>query len=804
MVYYDPLKPQKEEPTMKKLSLRRRAASAMLALILLLSAFPLAYAASYTCKMCDKDCKYTVLKEANCQEAGVVEYTCTNVDCDLVNKAILVKTDIDPTNHLTVCTDNGDGLTHNATCRVCTAYRDVKEEHTFENGYCTKCSAVDYAQAEISMYDALDIYVNLNDTEAVLSIGEIAMKVGNVDISDKYTFSFGWMDQYGNTVSNSETYLLPASITSKIGDYSYGCFVVAMPNGVTSGKFISKSCTVTVHVRELVIANAVVSSDGKDFTMGDTNSLTPVSVTEQIYQAAYNLSDAYPSYVVFDSLPTSSVGVLETLGGRYYFSPSSTQTGLNELVFDPSSNVTGTYTVIFTVYDSKGNDFPGVLTIHVEHDIGTIDVPYVTEKGTPITFHAEDFDAFWEKAYPTGSLTLINFTSLPTSRQGKLYFDYSLKTNTGTQVRVSDLFYSDPSNDSQYLIDTLTFVPDAKFTGHLTIPFDAYGLGSLGRHTTTSGSVSIFVSDGAVKDVTFTVEPEKTLTLNPADFMSVYQQAVSKTASNFTIKLLDVPTYGSLYVDYTGAVREVPLNASTVSGYSFQYSSLVTKEISDITYVAPKTTNAVTDSIRYIACDSKGEFQFVGEIVFSVKPTVKVYTKFFPDVLKTTATEWYYTAVMDLAEANVIGGYDDGTFKPDEKVTYGQALKLIMLAAGYPVPVQTGTHWASGYLAVAKADGLVNVALTESHLDRAIDRNTIAQIAAKAMKLPASTRIVSPFADVAVGSTYASYIFALYDAGIITGSTDSKTGATVYYGPNAIRRSEMSVIVWRINNYKKV
>ena len=55
----------------------------------------------------------------------------------------------------------------------------------------------------------------------------------------------------------------------------------------------------------------------------------------------------------------------------------------------------------------------------------------------------------------------------------------------------------------------------------------------------------------------------------------------------------------------------------------------------------------------------------------------------FSDV---SATDWYYSVVMQLAENGTIDGYPDGTFRPQRTVTTGQALKMILLAAGYEEP----------------------------------------------------------------------------------------------------------------------
>ena len=66
---------------------------------------------------------------------------------------------------------------------------------------------------------------------------------------------------------------------------------------------------------------------------------------------------------------------------------------------------------------------------------------------------------------------------------------------------------------------------------------------------------------------------------------------------------------------------------------------------------------------------------------------------------------WYYTYVKDLYDAGVVDGTTPTTFSPQGDVTLGQALKLILLSAGYSEPEQSGEHWASGYYALASERG---------------------------------------------------------------------------------------------------
>jgi hypothetical protein len=76
----------------------------------------------------------------------------------------------------------------------------------------------------------------------------------------------------------------------------------------------------------------------------------------------------------------------------------------------------------------------------------------------------------------------------------------------------------------------------------------------------------------------------------------------------------------------------------------------------------------------------------------------------------------YSAFVETAAKAGIVGGYPDGTFRPNEPVTRGQAVKMISVAANwaqaYP-PVATfsdipGNHWAFGYVEAAYRQGIIN------------------------------------------------------------------------------------------------
>ena len=168
----------------------------------------------------------------------------------------------------------------------------------------------------------------------------------------------------------------------------------------------------------------------------------------------------------------------------------------------------------------------------------------------------------------------------------------------------------------------------------------------------------------------------------------------------------------------------------------------------------------------------------------------------FPDVPDQS---WYAGYVAKLAGSGVISGYDDGSFRPENSVTWGQALKLILLAAGYPeqAPVKTSagqpaSHWASGYRSFAETKGFLTKG-SVSDLDKTVSRNEIADLSAAALALTTSTS-PSPYTD-----SSRSSVLKLFAAGIMEGSFEG--GSRVFHGSNTITRAEICAVLVRIADY---
>ena len=167
----------------------------------------------------------------------------------------------------------------------------------------------------------------------------------------------------------------------------------------------------------------------------------------------------------------------------------------------------------------------------------------------------------------------------------------------------------------------------------------------------------------------------------------------------------------------------------------------------------------------------------------------------FPDV---PDREWYAGYVAALVEAEVVNGYDDGLFRPNNDVTWGEALKLILLASGFkpqnPLKINGNTdHWASGYLDLAETKDYLTKGSVRD-LDRPITRNEVADLCAAALELTAA-EMSSPYADSSRESA-----LKLFAAGIMEGSYDD-SGRRVFKGGDKLRRSEICAILTRVQEY---
>lgn len=434
----------------------------------------------------------------------------------------------------------------------------------------------------------------------------------------------------------------------------------------------------------------------------------------------------------------------------------------------------------FTAY-GRDDDAKGTVAIAIG-DVGGVtaeggDIRYYTDYSGRVQINANDIARFFEESYPGYTLQYVTLKGAPD--YGSLYYNYYGTSEYGTSysMRITadncddmDLYFS-PSS-SQYALSELTYVPSG-VNYCAQIPFTAYGTGS----RSVSGTILISVNLSEVPDVYGPTPKNTAVTFPAASIYTAVSQASGLGLSSIQLLELPAANEGTIYV---GSGTSQRADTSTLYGYSSG-----SQRISQLRFV-PATGFTGSVEIPYVACNSSGTPIASGKLCLGVVEEMED----FSDISSST---WCYKYVLELSDADVIDGYSDGTFKPDNQVTYGAALKLIMLAAGYTEQTPVNSNVFSGYLARAQADGLVSGSVD---LDAPITRLAVSQIAAKAMGLSINNlSSVRPFTD-----TSDPYVQALNAAGIVEGYFDNGTSTFKPY--NTLTRGQISAIVWRMEQYQ--
>ena len=75
----------------------------------------------------------------------------------------------------------------------------------------------------------------------------------------------------------------------------------------------------------------------------------------------------------------------------------------------------------------------------------------------------------------------------------------------------------------------------------------------------------------------------------------------------------------------------------------------------------------------------------------------------YPDV---PHDHWAFASIEQMSKLFMINGYEDGTFKPNNGVTYGEAIKIIVNMLNYEHEAEENGGYPNGYIAVAESIGL--------------------------------------------------------------------------------------------------
>lgn len=494
-------------------------------------------------------------------------------------------------------------------------------------------------------------------------------------------------------------------------------------------------------------------------------------------------------YVVFDSV-TGGTLYDNYSGGKKnwtdveedetkcYLEPSKRETGLDDLTFVPtSSKKTTTATIRFTATGTTGKsssrtaDMTGTITIlYLDGQVRDIVCTSRNSDGS-VTMDPADFLDVYRDVMSTNKSTTLSIQFLKVPTYGTLYYKYDTDRNgklskSTVELKTSNIAsYSFSTGKTGKRLDDVTYVPGRSALND-SVTYACYVGGTL-KYIGT-------VTFGLEKVELKCTASAAGVTFKSSDFF---------TGNLLTCQYITfgVPSSGALYQN--GSTR--------VSTYDkFGYTASATQgisAISTVSYMPVAGYNGVVE-IPFTAVTYSG-----GSISGTMRVTV--VSKTFSDV---PTTHWSYPYISRLAAEGVVSGITATTFGPNNKVEYGAALKMILLATGYPKQSEnTSGNWAANYLTLAYNSGIVsskNVDLT-----KAITRTEMAEIAAKALKLSSASRVNAGITGPT--DTTNGYVYALYNAKIVGG--DTSTGKNLYRGDSSLTREEMAKIVCNVSDYYK-
>lgn len=186
--------------------------------------------------------------------------------------------------------------------------------------------------------------------------------------------------------------------------------------------------------------------------------------------------------------------------------------------------------------------------------------------------------------------------------------------------------------------------------------------------------------------------------------------------------------------------------------------------------------------MEYITAELKG---IIGKQY--AEPQGRILMNPFKDV---KASSWFGKYVIDLYNDGIINGTSATTYAPNDTLTWGAALKLLLVSSGdLKAEDATGADWLKNTMAKAVELG---IAPEDADGKALITRLAFCQTAAKLNKL-AESKTESPFTDCTDG-----YVMALVDAKVINGMTE-----TTFEPSATLTRAQIAKILYQLTLIEK-
>ena len=429
----------------------------------------------------------------------------------------------------------------------------------------------------------------------------------------------------------------------------------------------------------------------------------------------------------------------------------------------------GTATITAEVRDDSSTY--GVCKVTVKRIYkGRID--YTISANGRLNFDLGRFNTFSQDLCGS-DIDYIQFTSLPSTSRGTLYYRYDSASDKKT-VSTKTEYYASGSNN----ISDLTFIPQLNYTGKVEYEFTA--VSKSGK--ALSGTVRIDVSSPK-EAATIIYTTSGTL---PARFrFTDFEKACSARGSGglssvrFTLPSSSV---GMLYYNYLS-----PLRYSAVS--SAGDYGLTGNTIDGVAFV-PVSGSSGKVSIQYTGTDKNGA-AYNGTVDIVITNPLSNVSK-FNDVKQS---DYFAQPVSWAIERNITKGTGGKTFSPDATCTRIQILTFLWRAYGSPAPgitnpfsdLPNNKDYQSAALWAFQNNLISNTRLNP---DAPCTRSEVARYFWILAGRPAAQ--ATQFADVPANADYAQAVSWAYAQGVTDG-----TSASAFSPSATCTRAQIVTFLWR-------
>lgn len=182
-----------------------------------------------------------------------------------------------------------------------------------------------------------------------------------------------------------------------------------------------------------------------------------------------------------------------------------------------------------------------------------------------------------------------------------------------------------------------------------------------------------------------------------------------------------------------------------------------------------------------------------GALLLSSTMTSAVYAN-QPGFADVNYTDWHVGYVLTLAELDLVRGYEDSTFRPNDTISKAEFVVVAMKAQHYEYEAATGEHWAMNYIRGAEAMDAIDPCAGEREvLNGAINRAEAARILVrtKDIKLVSVVEAEIPFVDFdEIPEIFQPYVLTAYEEGWLSGYPDG-----TFRPHHSITRAEATVVL---------